>query len=101
MAFTMSTLDFCNRPAVVALIEFGSQMSNSREKPTVQAKNVDGGSNGRTEASPACEVVKGLLGRGKSRVACRLKLAMESARISVNKEDGSKLGVLIQDTFRF
>jgi vacuolar protein sorting-associated protein 13A/C len=104
MAIRMSTLDFfCNRPTVVALIEFGSQISDSPgNPPTMPAKNVEeGDSGGSTEAPAPRDVVKGLLGRGKSRVVFRLKLDMESARISVNKEDGSKLGMLIQDKFGF
>ena len=104
MAIRMSTLDFfCNRPTVVALIEFGSQISDSPGiPPTVPTKNVEeNDSIGNTETAAPRDVVKGLLGRGKSRVVFRLKLDMESARISVNKEDGSKLGMLIQDKFRF
>ncbi|KAG0568137.1 hypothetical protein KC19_7G189300 [Ceratodon purpureus] len=103
MAIRMSTLDFfCNRPTVVALIEFGSQISDSPEKPSIPAKNVEeNDSKGSTEAAAPRDVVKGLLGRGKSRVVFRLKLDMESARISVNKEGGSILGMLIQDKFRF
>lgn len=100
----MATLDFfCNRPTVVALIEFGSQISDSPgNTPSSPAKVVeDSDTKGSTEAVVPRDVVKGLLGRGKSRVVFRLKLDMESARISVNKEDGSQLGMLVQDEFRF
>lgn len=100
----MATLDFfCNRPTVVALIEFGSQISDSpgttASSPAKATEEND--TKGSTEAAVPRDVVKGLLGRGKSRVVFRLKLNMESARISVNKEDGTQLGMLVQDEFRF
>lgn len=104
MTIRMATLDFfCNRPTVVALIEFGSQLSDSPgNPPTTPAKVVEeSDTKENPEATVPRDVVKGLLGRGKSRVVFRLKLDMESARISVNKEDGSQLGMLAQDDFRF
>lgn len=100
----MATLDFfCNRPTVVALIEFGSQISDCPgNTPPSPAKVVEeSDTKGSTEAVVPRDVVKGLLGRGKSRVVFRLKLDMESARISFNKEDESQLGMLVQDEFRF
>lgn len=104
MTIRMATLDFfCNRPTVVALIEFGSQLSDSPgNSPTTPAEVVEeSDTKGSPEAGVPRDVVKGLLGRGKSRVVFRLRLDMESARISVNKEDGSQLGMLAQDDFRF
>ncbi|XP_024384462.1 uncharacterized protein [Physcomitrium patens] len=104
MAIRMATLDFfCNRPTVVALIEFGSQLSDSPGGLSSSSAKTfeEGDSNGNPEASAPRDVVKGLLGRGKSRVVFGLKLEMESARISVNKEDGSQLGMLAQDKFHF
>ena len=103
MIIRMASLDFfCNRPTVVALIQFGSQLSDSPENPPPTPANVvkEGDAKESLEAVPQ-DVVKGLLGRGKSRVVFRLKLDMESARISVNKEDGTQLGMLAQDEFRF
>lgn len=100
----MATLDFfCNRPTVVALIEFGSQISDSPGNATPTPAKVveESDTSGSVEAVVPRDVVKGLLGRGKSRVVFRLKLVMESARISVNKEDGTQLGMLVQDEFRF
>jgi vacuolar protein sorting-associated protein 13A/C len=104
MTIRMATLDFfCNRPTVVALIEFGSQLSDSPGNPPASPAKVveESHTKGSPEAAVPRDVVKGLLGRGKSRVVFRLKLDMESARISVNKEDGSQLGMLAQDDFRF
>ncbi|KAG0559465.1 hypothetical protein KC19_10G107200 [Ceratodon purpureus] len=104
MTIRMATLDFfCNRPTVVALIEFGSQLSDSSENPPTPPAKVleESDTKENPEAAVARDVVKGLLGRGKSRVVFRLKLDMESARISINKEDGSQLGMLAQDDFRF
>lgn len=99
----MATLEFfCNRPTVVALIEFGTNLGDSSEdKAGTPVKAVEENTTGGSmEAAVSRDVVKGLLGRGKSRVVFRLKLDMESARIYVNKEDGSQLGMLAQEKFR-
>lgn len=100
----MATLDFFrNRLTVVALIEFGLQISDSpgNTRPSSAMVVEDSDTKGSTEAVAPRDVVKGLLGRGKSRVVFKLKLAMESARISLSKEDGTQLGMLVQDEFRF
>jgi vacuolar protein sorting-associated protein 13A/C len=103
MTIRMATLDFfCNRPTVVALIAFGVELSESPyNQPTTPVKALeDTDVKQSAEAAAPRDIVKGLLGRGKSRVVFGLKLDMESARISVNKEDGSQLGLLAQDGFR-
>lgn len=43
--------------------------------------------------------VKGLLGKGKSRIMFGLTLNMARAQILLMKEDGSKLATLSQDNF--
>lgn len=104
----MATLDFfCNRPTVVAIIDFGSELSEVMDMDSAAPKNRDGlppVSTGEVLAVETVEtserhIVKGLLGRGKSRVVFRLSMDMESARIYLNKEDGSQLAVLAQEKF--
>jgi vacuolar protein sorting-associated protein 13A/C len=100
MSIRMATLEFfCNRPTVVALIKFGIDVSESYPGETLNA--AQSGEDNATQRSPVPrDIVKGLLGEGKSRVVFRLKLDMESARIFVNMEDGSQIAMLAQEKFR-
>jgi vacuolar protein sorting-associated protein 13A/C len=100
MSIRMATLEFfCNRPTVVALIKFGIDVSESYPRETLNA--AQSGEDNATQRSPVQrDIVKGLLGEGKSRVVFRLKLDMESARIFVNMEDGSQIAMLAQEKFR-
>ncbi len=96
----MATLEFfCNRLTVVALIKFGIDVSESYPGETLNA--AQSGEDNAIQRSPVPrDIVKGLLGEGKSRVVFRLKLDMESARIFVNMEDGSQIAMLAQEKFR-
>ncbi|XP_024542530.1 uncharacterized protein LOC9648284 isoform X1 [Selaginella moellendorffii] len=95
MIMKMATLDFfCNRPTIVALIEFGMQLSEimeAEESPSQAALSLE---------VEQRQLVKGLLGRGKSRVVFGLKMDMESTRIFLNLEDGSQLAMLAQEKFQ-
>ncbi|KAL3679175.1 hypothetical protein R1sor_022131 [Riccia sorocarpa] len=108
MSIRMATLDFfCNRPTVVAIIDFGSELNEVMDMDAAATKNADSlspissGDDVAVETVEMLErhIVKGLLGRGKSRVIFHLRMNMESARIYLNKEDGSQLAMLAQEKF--
>jgi len=90
----IDTLDYADTD-----IQISDSPGNTRPSSAMVVEDSD--TKGSTEAVAPRDVVKGLLGRGKSRVVFKLKLAMESARISLSKEDGTQLGMLVQDEFRF
>lgn len=100
MSISMATLEFfCNRPTVVALIEFGSEISSivdQQSEPTSKTVVLSKS----TEVSPESIVVKGLLGQGKSRTVFQLKMSMDSVRIFLNLEDGKQLAMLDQERFQ-
>ncbi|CAK9173344.1 unnamed protein product [Ilex paraguariensis] len=101
---------FCRRPTILAIIEFtnainiedGSCESFSDNSSTVIRQNdtsredeVDNQQSAIAEAPP----VKGLLGKGKSRIMFYLTVKMARAQILLMKENGSKLATLSQDHF--
>jgi vacuolar protein sorting-associated protein 13A/C len=96
----MSKLEFfCNRPTIVALISFGLDIS-SGNKVTSDADTL------KTSERPSAKErsdekgrVRGLLGFGKERVVFRLDMNMDSVTIFLNKEDGSQLAMLVQESF--
>jgi vacuolar protein sorting-associated protein 13A/C len=101
MCVRMSKLEFfCNRPTIVALISFGLDISSgnkvtsdadtlktSPERPLVKERTDEKGR------------VRGLLGFGKERVVFHLNMNMDSVTIFLNKEDGSQLAKLVQESF--
>lgn len=101
MCVRMSKLEFfCNRPTIVALISFGLDISSgnkvtnhadtsasSPERPLVKERADEKGR------------VRGLLGFGKERVVFHLNMNMDSVTIFLNKEDGSQLAKLVQESF--
>ncbi|KAL5700718.1 hypothetical protein ACHQM5_026131 [Ranunculus cassubicifolius] len=100
MSIRMSKLEFyCNRPTLVALIEFGCDLSlvdpsvDLRESESELIQNKE-----KTEEIGRA-FVKGLLGFGKGRVVFRLNMDVDSVCIFLNKEDGSQLAMLIQESF--
>ncbi|KAJ7520814.1 hypothetical protein O6H91_19G024000 [Diphasiastrum complanatum] len=105
MSINMATLDFfCNRPTVVALINFGTDISRIMEAqdaldPPVKSQSAEVTSPDEGSDSSERSIVKGLLGKGKSRIVFRLRMALKSARIYLNQEDGSQLAMLAQDKF--
>ncbi|XP_062223332.1 uncharacterized protein LOC133922148 [Phragmites australis] len=104
MSIRMSTLEFyCNRPTLVALIEFGFDVSMVNSVPksnsdmgraTQIAKPAGKEDSGRT-------VVKGLLGYGKRRTIFNMKMDVDRVSIFLNKEDGSQLAMFVQEKFLF
>lgn len=104
MSICMSKLEFfCNRPTIVALIDFGLDLSsrNSGGSSTNATKASDDESSlnkDKTEENE-CVFVKGLLGYGKSRVIFYLNMKMDSVTVFLNKEDGSQLAMLVQESF--
>ncbi|XP_062219043.1 uncharacterized protein LOC133918926 [Phragmites australis] len=103
MTIRMSALEFyCNRPTLVALIEFGFDISmvNSVPKsdfdtaPATQIVKPTGKEDGRT-------VVTGLLGYGKRRTIFNMKMDVDRVSMFLNKEDGSQLAMFVQEKFLF
>ncbi|WOL14400.1 hypothetical protein Cni_G23180 [Canna indica] len=103
MSIRMSALEFfCNRPTLVALIEFSFDLSlvksegspeNNNDAVTPDTKCIEKkDDNSRT-------LVKGLLGHGKGRVVFNLKMDVDSVCVLLNKEDGSQLAMFIQESF--
>ncbi|PON64877.1 Phosphatidylinositol-4, 5-bisphosphate phosphodiesterase gamma [Parasponia andersonii] len=102
MSVRMSKLEFfCNRPTLVALIGFGLDLSSvnfgarSSDTETVsEDKSVM-----NKEKNEETERVKGLLGYGKNRVVFYLNMNVDSVSMYLNKEDGSPLAILVQESF--
>ncbi|XP_021714350.1 uncharacterized protein LOC110682332 isoform X2 [Chenopodium quinoa] len=104
MNICMSKLEFfCNRPTIVALIQFGLDTSSA---------NFEGSSKGATMASEDVKTtnksekhddgddfVKGLLGYGKGRVVFKLSMDVDSVTVFLNQEDGSQFAMFIQESF--
>lgn len=107
---TLATLSFfCRRPMIVAIMEFVDAI-------TVEDDTCESFSNSSSAATARLEIsteegvhnqlatndeptVKGLLGKGKSRVMFFLALNMAHAQILLMKEDGTRLATLSQDNF--
>ncbi|XP_058093613.1 uncharacterized protein LOC131239768 [Magnolia sinica] len=104
MSIRMSKLEFfCNRPTLVALIEFGFDLSlvNSESSSSNQTNVPDAESSQNVEKTEDNRraYVKGLLGYGKGRVVFYLNMDVDSVCIFLNKEDGSQLAMLVQESF--
>lgn len=100
----MSKLEFfCNRPTIVALIDFGLDLSSRNSAPTSTnaTKASDDESTFKKDKTEEneCVIVKGLLGYGKGRVIFYLNMNMDSLTVLLNKEDGSHLAMLVQESF--
>ncbi|XP_048235070.1 uncharacterized protein LOC8261314 isoform X2 [Ricinus communis] len=102
MSIRMSKLEFfCNRPTLVALIGFGFDLSyvNPAQSSTDMAVISADKSVINKEKNEDSGRVKGLLGYGKNRVVFFLNMNVDSVTVSLNKEDGSQLAVLVQESF--
>lgn len=87
----MSKLEFfCHRPTIVALISLGIDLGNASGASNNEEAQKDKGE----EAE-----VKGLLGHGKVRVVFSLNMNVDSVTVFLNKEDGSQLAMLVQESF--
>ncbi|MFS8029949.1 putative vacuolar protein sorting-associated protein [Helianthus anomalus] len=106
---TLATLSFyCRRPIIVAIMEFVGAISAeddtcesfSDHSPTAI---VNGGSREIEVVDQSSVVdepkVRGLLGKGRSRIVFFLTLNMARAQILLMKEDGTKLATMSQDNF--
>lgn len=100
MSICMSALEFfCNRPTLVALIEFCLDLSlvNSGDSANDIVDQAPDSNYSKEEYGRA--LVKGLLGYGKDRVVFNLKMNVDSVCVFLNKEDGSQLAMFAQESF--
>ncbi|XP_015087740.1 uncharacterized protein LOC107031055 isoform X1 [Solanum pennellii] len=103
MSISMSKLEFfCNRPTLVALIDFGFDLSSGNN--TVPSKDLPKDPNESSVIKEKTEElgqthVKGLLGHGKTRVVFVLNMNVNSVTVFLNKEDGSQLAMFVQESF--
>lgn len=99
----MSKLEFfCNRPTLVALIDFGFDLSsgNNMVTSTDLPKDSDESSVTKQKTEELGQThVKGLLGHGKNRVVFVLTMNVDSVTVFLNKEDGSQLAMFVQESF--
>lgn len=103
MCISMSALEFfCNRPTLVALIDFGFDLSlvssEISSKNDVEAQELASKDTEKKEENGRV-LVKGLLGYGKTRVVFNLRMDVDSVCIYLNKEDGSQLAMFVQESF--
>lgn len=107
VSVTLATLSFfCRRPTVLALIEFANAIN--LEEESCESFSDDSSSGIIKHNTPMEEdeqisktmvngIVKGLLGKGKSRVIFNLELKMSQAQIFLVKENETNLASLFQD----
>lgn len=98
----MSKLEFfCNRPTLVALIDFGLDISsvNYAVSGSDITKTSEDESLMKKEKTEDTVHVKGLLGYGKGRVVFFLGMNVDSVSVYLNKEDGSQLAMFVQESF--
>ncbi|XP_068305501.1 uncharacterized protein [Pyrus communis] len=109
VSVTLATLSFfCRRPTILAIMEFVNAIkmkdercesfSDSSSAPIVkQDISRDDAVDGPRSVTINEPSIKGLLGKGKSRVVFNLTLNMARAQIILMNEDESKFAVLSQD----
>ncbi|GAB2263603.1 hypothetical protein Droror1_Dr00025737 [Drosera rotundifolia] len=105
----LATLSFfCRRPMIFALMEFTNAINIEKESiesfsdtspvaTPLHDKSVEGLTGSQQPSSVTESTVKGLLGRGKTRVIFFLSLNMVRAQILLMKEDETRLATLSQD----
>ncbi|KAI3512412.1 hypothetical protein L1887_19727 [Cichorium endivia] len=108
-SISMSRFEFfCHRPTIVALISLGIDMgtasSGTSGPPPAPApappKEEDETSAQKEKADENEQAkVKGLLGHGKSRTVFSMTMNIDSVIVYLNKEDGSQLAMLVQESF--
>uniref|UniRef100_A0A0D9VFX1 C2 domain-containing protein n=1 Tax=Leersia perrieri TaxID=77586 RepID=A0A0D9VFX1_9ORYZ len=104
MSIRMSALEFyCNRPTLVALIEFGFDVSMVNSVPKNDSDTAPVMHNVRPTGKEdnARNFVKGLLGYGKRRTIFNMKMDVDRVSMFLNKEDGSQLAMFVQEKFLF
>lgn len=110
---TLATLTFfCHRPTILAIIEFSNAINFVDEKDadkSMKEPSDSGTSDGQVEEpdsavtqNPAIKgpAIKGLLGKGKSRVIFHLTLNMAKAQILLMIENGESLATLSQNNLQ-
>lgn len=109
MTVTLATLSFyCRRPIIVAIMEFVSAInaeddnlesfSDDSSAVIVNDSSVEVEAVNQSSADDESKV-RGLLGKGRSRIVFFLTLNMARAQILLMKEDGTKLATMSQDNF--
>jgi len=94
----MSKLEFfCNRPTIVALINFGLDISSGNK--VTSSTDTATTSSDKLSVKDEKGAVRGLLGYGKDRVVFYLNMNVDSVTVFLNKEDGSQLATLVQESF--
>ncbi|XP_012842600.1 PREDICTED: uncharacterized protein LOC105962815 isoform X1 [Erythranthe guttata] len=104
MSIRMSKLEFyCNRPTLVALINFGFDLSSANGGVSAtKIENPDDeplANKRKTEEHVHAPSIKGLLGYGKGRIVFYLNMNVDSVTIYLNKEDGAQLAMFVQESF--
>ncbi|XP_043697676.1 uncharacterized protein LOC122648528 isoform X2 [Telopea speciosissima] len=109
---TLATLSFfCRRPTILAVLEFvnainiedgASDALTEKSLSTKIEQNNFGDASIEDQPSATIKepIIKGLLGKGKSRVIFDLSMSMARAQISLMNENGSKLATLSQNNLR-
>ncbi|XP_042486677.1 uncharacterized protein LOC122066914 [Macadamia integrifolia] len=109
---SLATLSFfCHRPTILAVLEFvnainiedgASDALTAQSSSTKIEKNKfrDASIEDQPSATIQEPIIKGLLGKGKSRVIFDLSLSMARAQISLMNENGSKLATLSQNNLQ-
>lgn len=109
VSVTLATLSFfCCRPTILAILEFVNAINVeddstdvSKEKSTEAGTERESSRNDLTDDTYSANlqeaVVKGLLGKGKSRVIFFLSLNMARAQILLMNENGTQLATLLQN----
>ncbi|PRQ37895.1 putative vacuolar protein sorting-associated protein [Rosa chinensis] len=104
LSIRMSKLEFfCNRPTLVALIDFGLDLSSVYSEENTADITEGSGDKSLTNKEKTEEIgrVKGLLGYGKGRVVFYLNMNayVDSVTVFLNKEDASLLATFVQESF--
>lgn len=100
----MSKLEFfCNRPTLVALISFGFNLNSGYSVTALEDKvgTLDEPPQINKEKGDDSGRIQGLLGYGKNRVVFNLNMNVDNVTVFLNKEDGSQLAMLVQESFLF
>lgn len=96
----MAKLEFyCNRPTLVALIDFGVDMGSVNSGANGTNSNPVDGDKDKGEEQELASSIQGLLGYGKGRVVFHLNMNVDSVTMFLNKEDGSQLAMFVQENF--
>ncbi|KAL7618287.1 hypothetical protein Lser_V15G01600 [Lactuca serriola] len=111
MSISMSRFEFfCHRPTIVALIDLGIDMgtassgtsgpapSQEEDATSVQKDKAEENELAKADENEQAKV-KGLLGHGKSRTVFSMAMNIDSVIVYLNKEDGSQLATIVQESF--